>query len=130
MKILGGILLCLAASAAFADVINPPQLSTANNGFAFDLLRQIEKEQPGRNIFISPHSVSTVLQILGDGAADKTKTEIQGVLKTDDFPADELNGAWKELNQSLMSQSAVTLDLANSIWFNKGIELKPDFVST
>lgn len=129
-RILGGILLCLVASAIFADGIYLPALSGANSSFAFDLLKQIANEQPGQNIFISPYSVSTVLQILGNGAVGKTKTEIQHVLKTGDFPASELNGACKDLNQSLASQSDVTLDLANSIWFNKGIELKPDFVST
>jgi serine protease inhibitor len=129
-RILAGVLLCLVASAVFADATKLPKLPDANNGFAFDLLRQVAKEQPGQNIFISPYSVSTVLQILGNGAVGRTKTEIQSVLKTDDFPADELNGAWKDLNRSLVSQSDVTLDLANSIWFNKGIELKPGFVST
>lgn len=129
-RILGGILICLVVSAAFAGTTDLSKLAKANNGFAFDLLKQIAKEQPNKNIFISPYSVSTVLQILGNGAAGETKGEIQRVLKTEDFPTNELNGAWKELNESLMSQPAVTLDLADSIWFNKGIELKPAFIST
>lgn len=129
-RILGGILLCLVVSTAFAGATDLSKLAEANNGLAFDLLKQIEKEQPNKNIFISPYSVSAVLQILGNGAVGKTKTEIQHVLKTEDFPTNEINGAWRDLNQSLISQPAVTLDLANSIWFNEGIELKPGFVST
>jgi serine protease inhibitor len=129
-RILGGALLCLAAFVAMADDMNLPKLAAANNGFAFDLLRQIAKDQPAGNIFISPYSVSTVLQMLGNGAAGKTKAEMQRVLKTDDLPPGDLNSACKVLDQSLMSQPDVTLDLANSIWFKTGLELKPRFVST
>jgi len=41
------------------------KLATANTGFAFDLLKQIAGEHPNANIFISPFSVSTVLQMVG-----------------------------------------------------------------
>ena len=55
---------CLATPGARA-ALTPDQemLATANTGFAFKLLREIAKEQLERNIFISPHSASTVLQI-------------------------------------------------------------------
>ncbi len=128
-RLLAGALICLAASIAFADTIDPA-LAAADNAFALDLLVQLAKSEPGQNIFISPYSVSTILQILGNGAAGKTKTEIQQVLKTDNFPPDKLNGLHKDLDHDLQSQSDVTLDLANAIWFETGIELKPAFVST
>ncbi len=129
-KICGGLLICFTALAAMADDINLPKLAAANNGFAFDLLRQIARDQPTGNIFISPYSVSTVLQMLGNGAAGKTKAEMQQVLKTDELSPDDLNSACKAMDQSLMSQPSVTLDLANSIWFKTGLQLKPGFVST
>jgi serine protease inhibitor len=128
-KILGGFLICLAASLALADPPGAPQLAEANNGFAFDLLKQIETGQPTQNIFISPYSVSLALQMLGNGAAGQTKTEMQDVLKTKDFSPDELNAACKELNHSLLSQTNVTLDLADSIWYQKAFTLKSDFVA-
>ena len=128
-RLLAGALICLAASIAFADTIDPA-LAAADNAFALDLLVQLAKSEPGQNIFISPYSVSTILQILGNGATGKTKTEIQQVLKTDNFPPDKLNGLHKDLDHDLQSQSEVTLDLANAIWFETGIELKPAFVST
>lgn len=140
-KIVGGLLICLAASVAFADptgvpTIGPgpyvpgvPQLAQADNGFAFNLLKQIEKAQPAQNIFISPYSAALALQMLANGAAGQTKAEMQEVLKINGFPPDELNAAGRELNHSLLSQPDVTLDLADSIWFQKGFALKPDFVS-
>ncbi len=129
-RILSSVLICLIgffASAALAGDLE--KLADANTGFAFDLLKQITKEQPGQNIFISPFSVSTVLQMVGNGAAGETKQEMERVLKTTDLPAEALNSAVKDLNQSLNSQTNVILELANAIWFQEGIKLKPAFIS-
>jgi serpin B len=102
-------------------------LVQANNGFAFDLVRQIVREQPTQNIFISPFSVSIALQMLGNGAEGNTKSEIQSVLRTESLPQDKLNAASKRLNQFIKSQTALTLDSANGIWYQNHFHLKPDF---
>jgi serpin B len=127
-RILGVMLICLAASAALAD--DSSKLPDANNRFAFDLLNQLAAGQPTQNIFISPFSASTALQMLANGAKGKTKSEIESALKTQDLPPNEINADYAELNQSLLSQSDVDLALANSIWFESGLQLKPSFVST
>ena len=114
----------LAASSADQE-----KLASANTGFAFDLLKQITREKPGTNVFISPFSVSTVLQMVGNGAGGETKAEMQRVLKTAGLPAETLNAAGKDLNQSLNSQTNVILNLANAIWYQEGFHLKPGFVS-
>jgi serpin B len=119
----------IAFSTSTVSAQDPEKLAAANNGFAFDLLRQIEREQPGENIFISPFSVSTALQMAGDGAAGETKTEMQRVLKTDGLEPAELNAACKSLDQSLNSQTNVVLSLANGIWHQNKFQLKPAFVS-
>jgi serpin B len=129
-RILSGVLICLIgllASAALAGDLE--KLADANTGFAFDLLKQIAKEQPETNIFISPFSVSTVLQMTANGAAGETKTEMRRVLKTAELPPGVLNSACRDLNQSLNSQTNVILDLANAIWYKKEFHLKPDFVA-
>ncbi|MGH8022138.1 MAG: serpin family protein, partial [Limisphaerales bacterium] len=64
------------------------------------------------------------------GAAGKTRTEIQKALNTTGFSQDDINRFFEELNGSLLSQSNVALDLANSIWVDKGFDLKAGFVST
>ena len=125
-----GVLMCAASLAALADLpANQAKLDVANTGFAFDLLKQITREQPGTNVFISPFSVSTVLQMVANGAAGDTKAEMQRVLKTAGLPAETLNAACKDLNQSLNSQTNVILNLANAIWYKEGFHLKPGFVS-
>jgi serpin B len=126
-RILPITLACFSAVTALAGT---NVLSEADNRFAFSLLAQIASAAPSQNIFISPYSVSTVLQILDNGAAGKTQTEIQRALCTENLPLDQVNEASRELNQSLQADSDVELDMANSIWFETGIQLKPAFVST
>ena len=122
--------LCLAAWTILATGSDDlEKLALANTGFAFDLLAQIDREQPGENIFISPFSVSTVLQMVGHGAAGGTKAEMQRVLKTGDLPPASLNAAVQDLSRSLNSQTNVILNLANAVWFQEGLTLKPGFVS-
>jgi serpin B len=126
-----GVLLCFAGLTALAaSPGDQEKLASANTGFAFDLLKQIAREQTNHNIFISPFSVSSVLQMVANGAVGDTKAEMQRVLKTTGLPPEVLNAACKELNQSLNSQTNVILNLANAIWFQEGIRLKPGFVAT
>jgi serine protease inhibitor len=129
-KVWTGLLIGFTSLMARADLpMDQAKLAAANTGFAFDLLKQIVKEQPEANVFISPFSVSTVLQMVGNGAAGETRTEMQDVLKTGGLPAEALNRAVKSLDQSLNSQTNVILDLANAIWYQEGVQLKSGFVS-
>ena len=129
-KIIGfGVLLCLTGLAGAGSTMDVTKLALADNGFAFGLLKQIAGEQPGKNIFISPISVSTVLQMVANGAAGKTRTEMQQVLQTGGLAPDALNAANKDLSQSLNSQTNVILSLANAIWYKKEFHLKPEFVA-
>jgi serpin B len=125
-----GISICVAAWAApAAPASDQTKLVAANTGFAFDLFQQIARGQPDANIFISPFSVSTVLQMIDHGAVGATKQEMNRVLQVDDLPVETLNAASASLNQSLKSQTNVILELANAIWYKSGIPLKPEFVA-
>jgi serpin B len=143
--------ICLVGFAALGSPqADQDSLTAANTKFAFDLLRQIAGQQTGGNIFISPYGVSTVLQMVVDGAGGSTKQEMESVLYLNEMVGDTaeggtkqeiesvryLNGmgardeACKSLVQSITSgQSNVTLNLANSIWFKQGVDLRPEFVS-
>jgi len=142
---------CLAGISALADTqADQDSLAAANTGFAFDLLKQIADRQPNGDVFISPYSVSTVLQMVVDGAAGSTKQEMESVLYLNEMVGDTatggpkqeiesvryLNGmaardeACKSLVQSITSgQSNVILSLANSIWFKQGVELRAEFLT-
>src|ERR1017187_5177774 len=82
-KVWAGLLICFTSLAARADLpADQAKLAAANTGFAFDLLKQIVQKQPDANAFISPFSVSSVLQMAGNGAVGETRTEMQRALNT------------------------------------------------
>lgn len=113
-----------------AALTDQEQLSAANGDFAFKLLQQIAQEQPATNIFISPYSASTVLQIAATGAAGQTKTEMQQVLGTTDLSSTNLGEANKAIAQSLNSGNTnVILTTADAIWCRQGALVNPDFIT-
>jgi serine protease inhibitor len=117
--------LCHAA-AAYAD----QPLSTADSAFAFKLLKQLGKDQPGTNISISPYSAATVLQMVENGAAGSTKSEMQQVLGTTGMSAAVVNSAHRDIAQSLKKENAsVTLTIANAIWYRPGTPIRPAFIA-
>jgi len=123
-------LICILNLSVLADSAqDDAKLAAANTDFAFDLFGQIAREQPSANIFISPFSVSMVLQMIDKGAGGATKQEMDRVLHTDGWPTDTVKAACESLNQSLKSQTNVILESANAIWYQLGIPLKPGFVS-
>lgn len=126
-KILSGALVGLIGFSAFAQ--DTEKLAAANNGFGFDLLRQIADAQPDKNIFISPFSASAALQMVANGAAGKTKTQMEHVLKTAGWSPDELNKSYKDLDRSLGTPRDATLEIANSVWYRNDLTIKPDFVA-
>jgi len=137
------LILIAGLQSGAASGTNEQKLVSANTAFALDLMGQITQARPDANIFISPFSVSSALQMVENGAAGQTKTEMQQVLHTAGLPpaitndqADCLgchsaaaNRVFKELNQQLASRKDVTLNLANGIWFKQGFHLKPAFVA-
>src|SRR2546423_13747532 len=105
-------------------------LSAANHGFAFTLVKELDKEKPGENSFISPYSISRALQMVRAGAAGETKAEMDRVLGIQGTSGKALAEAYKELDHSIRNgASNAVLNVANAIWYAPNITLKPDFVS-
>jgi serpin B len=106
------------------------KLVSADAGFAFNLLKELATEQAAKNVFISPYSISTVLQMVGNGAAGSTREEMARVLGTSGWDAVALSQAYKDLDASVRSaQAEVTLTIANAVWYSVGIEVKPAFAA-
>jgi len=128
--VLLAVLLCFQ-TAESREEINAGQLelSAANASFAFNLLQQLAAQQPGTDIFMSPYSVSTVLQMVSTGAAGSTKTEMQEMLGTLDMPPIALNQANKELGSIIDSRNTnFALTTANSVWYRSGLMVEPSFI--
>jgi serine protease inhibitor len=119
-----------ALAARAASPVDEQKLASANTGFAFKLLKELTKEQPARNVFFSPYSVSSVLQMVCNGAGGKTKQELQQVLGTTGMTLAAMNQAGLNLSHAIQSRSSnVLLNSANAIWYRNGIPLKPEFIA-
>jgi serine protease inhibitor len=117
----------VAHAASSADL---QKLTSANTGFAFKLLKEITREQPEQNIFISPYSVSTVLQMVENGAGGKTKEELRQALGIAGLSQTAQNEANRDLSRSINAViTNVVLNTANAIWYRKGIPVKPEFIA-
>src|SRR5262245_25596664 len=118
---------CLLGGANAADV---EKLTSGNNGFAFSLAKELAKEKPGENVFISPYSISTALQMVRAGAAGETRAEMDQVLGVGGASGNSLAQAYKELDAAIRAgASNAVLNVANAIWFAPNVELKPEFSS-
>ncbi len=128
------LLALVSLHQACASPADEQKLAAADNIFAFKLLKQIAKDQPAANIFISPYSASTALQMVANGAAGQTKTEMQKVLGTGvgatGLSTASANQANKDVAQSLNNGNTdIILEIANSIWYHQKAQVKPDFIA-
>ena len=102
-------------------------LVNENNNFAFNLFRQVTSE---KSEIVSPISITYALGMLNNGAAGETQAEINKVLGFEKAGADSINAFCKK-----MLTEAPTLDkttkvmIANTIYMNKGYDLKSDFIN-
>jgi len=114
----------------FASPADEQKLELGDNNFGFTLLKQLAKNQPAANIFISPYSAATVLKMVGNGAAGETKAEMDEVLGTKGLSANTVNAANKAIAVSLNKfNTDVILTMANAIWYMRGETVKPDFLA-
>jgi serine protease inhibitor len=128
-------LMAQSTASSGLNSIEVERFQRANYFFSFDLLNQIAADEPGTNIFISPGSVATAMQMVCEGAAGTTKSEIQNTLKTSAMPPEDLNLAWEELYNSFNSPlaqllpTASQLKMADGMWYQNNIHLNPYFAA-
>ena len=117
------------AGNAGSDPVQP--LANAGNAFGFDLLAQILKQDAGKNLFISPYSISTCLAMACSGAGDTTRAAMTKVLHLDAMTPTDINQGNAGLKEALRSADPkVILETANSLWTRKGFALKDEFLKS
>jgi serpin B len=129
-RALMGVCVLLAAlcraDAAFAD--QAP--AARGDAFAFKLLKQLAKDQPHANLSISPYSAATILQMVENGAAGTTRTEMRKVLGTAGLSSAAVNAANKDTAQSLKSENPhAMLTIANALWYRPGTPVASAFIT-
>ena len=105
------------------------KLITASNEFGFDLLKNINAGEIGKDLFISPLSVSMALGMTYNGADGETKDAMRNTLHLGDMTDDEINRSYESLISLLLSlDPEVAMVLANSIWYRDEIDFEQAFL--
>ena len=127
-KILASLAVGLFGVAGL-EAQNIQSVPEADNVFGFRLLQELAKEQPDKNLFISAYSAATVLQMVANGAAGTTRTEMQSALATSALTPAKVNTGNQTILHTLKNfDSRTTLTTANAIWYRQGFTVKPDFL--
>ncbi len=98
-------------------------LVSANSKFAVKLFKSLLKDDEGKNVFISPISISTALSMTMNGAVGDTFDGMQKTLEMTGMTQEQINKQFLNLLQSLeFADEDVSLTLADSIW------IVPDYI--
>jgi serpin B len=119
-----------AGSASPSHFPSPTAAADAANAFALALLPKLN---PGSNLVYSPYSIATALAMAGAGARGTTAAQIATTLGAPSTTA-ELADA-RTLRHAIAAATergsgAPTLDVANALWTQRGLRVRPPFVTT
>ena len=122
--------ICFCAAVSYCQT---PQeirdLAKSNNAFAAKFYASLAKDNPGRNIFFSPYSISTAFSILYAGASSDTARQIA---ETFSFSTDteKLASSFSELQKNLNTynqQQIALFSVANAVWIRDDFKLNPQY---
>ncbi|MBP3436243.1 MAG: serpin family protein [Clostridia bacterium] len=94
----------------------------AHTQFAVKLLQGAVKGKQGKNVLVSPLSVQLTLAMVANGAAGKTKTEMETVFGG--IPMAELNQYLYNYWTQMPNTEEYKVSIANSLWINSGSGIK------
>ncbi|MCX6655099.1 MAG: serpin family protein [Candidatus Bathyarchaeota archaeon] len=98
-------------------------LVARNTRFALNILKELQKEDEKKNIFISPLSILTALAMIYNGAESLTRDAMAETLQIKEMSLTEINEGYRNLIDSLENvESQVSLNIGNSIWIRKSFE--------
>lgn len=110
------------------------ELLKSGQQFAFEFFANVFDEEArgkDKSFMVSPFSLSMALAMTWNGAAGETKTAMQETLKMGDWKDEEINGYYKKLKEALLKTDPSTkLSIANAIFTNKSVTIKPAFINT
>lgn len=133
----GGCAFFAACGSSIEPIVELPRalsiaenkLVDADNRFAFKLFREVNEQDAGKNIFISPLSIGMALGMTYNGAAGSTRAAMQETLELQDMTIDEVNQSYQSLIELLRDLNPrVEFLLANSIWYRNTMTFEPTFI--
>ncbi|MDR2910818.1 MAG: serpin family protein [Bacteroidales bacterium] len=107
-------------------------LPEATNTFAFNLIKTVYADetvrQPHKNILLSPLSANLALSMLNNGAAGKTREEIQQALGYGGVSPETINTYAQKLIDAMQTlDNRGVFESANSIWTQNGFPVLDAF---
>lgn len=107
-------------------------LVTASNDFAFRMFKETDAATAaGKNMMVSPLSISYALGMALNGAATTTYDSIRNTLGFNQLTLQDINSNYKTLMPFLLNADpSTTLKIANSVWYTTGFNPKPTFLDT
>jgi len=122
----------LSGSTVVASDKDNPNLQavvTGNSEFAMELYKNINASDSTKNIFFSPHSISTALSMTYAGARGNTAQQMADTMHFQLAPSDQ-HPAFGDLTAALQSDNkGYRLEIANALWGQQGYEFQPDFLA-
>lgn len=106
------------------------QKAEADNEFTFKLFKQaLNGESSGKNIMLSPLSVSMAVGMASNGSAGATLEGIRTAMEFKNFTEAQVNDYYRKLTTELPElDPKATLRIANSIWYDNGFTALPAFL--
>ena len=123
--------MCREAAAEQAKPLEYGPVVRADNQFAMDLYAQLDQEQPGKNLFFSPTSISLALAMTAAGARGQTEAEMAKTLHLGEDLTQTHAYYHKLLEQwnAVGEKRAYQLRVANRLWGQKGYAIRPEFLA-
>ena len=109
-------------AAGATDIKN--DVSDGLNGFGVELLKNVAKDERGKNVLVSPLSAAACLGMIANGAEGETRTEFESAFggKVEDVNA---------VINKILSNSGDEVKLANSVWIRDGaVDVEENFLKT
>jgi len=104
-------------------------VNEASNKFGFEMFKILNESAVNSNLLISPVSIAYALAMTNNGANGVTNEQIKLALSLTGYTDTEINTALQRLSNSLETMDEkVVMDVANSIWYRKGITINPTFI--
>ena len=129
---LGGhsiLLVATPGSGAVLRVEAGAQVVSANTRFAFDLLRELRRQDGDQNMFLSPLSISMAMAMVYNGADGATKTAMEDALRLSGLGADAINAGNSALLSALANREPeLVLNIANSLWARDDFTIDRQFL--
>jgi serpin B len=105
------------------------QILSADNSFGISLITSLNRNQTGKNVIVSPLSISMAFGMVLNGADGSTKTAIQNTLGYQGYTDQDINQAYRNIIDNFTQvDPKVQLQIANSIWYREGLQVESTFV--